>query len=435
MTLMRAIAIGALAVVMVAGRADAQSAETAASVLLLQQWIAAVEQHVPGKLDSWVRTMAQLKYADRSRLHPVMTAFLKAVAPSTRHEGAALQGSAPRRVLKLAHAVALNPGPALFLRRAAILHADVGIFTGNSGGFEDPTLPPVRALPGGPRAMRRATVADSPLLSNERFILSRDGQVIGEAAADWNWLFARSLIDQLLVVDTAGAPAFAADWYHATTAYMLRTGLYPDALAHLDHALAILPGESRLLFDRGCYAESLGLPKFQILRDESRSAQRVDIPPGHATNADAEKWFLRALEADPAFAEARVRLARLQDLDGRHEEALAGIERALTSKPRGEAAYYAHLFGGRAAQALGRLAEARRHYTEASQVFPEAQSALLAGSQAALLAGDVTAALALTQQLGERTASVTADPWWSYLFGAGRDLNGLFAPLWAQARH
>lgn len=432
---MRAAVIGVVVLVTGAGGAGAQEAETSPSVLLLQQWIKAVEQHVPGTQDPWVKSIAQLKYADRSRLDPVMTMFLKLVALQSRQELAVTRGGAARRVSELAHQIGQSPGWGLFLKRAAILHADAAILTHHVGGFDDPTMSPVRSAAGSARFGRVPTLPVPPLLTNLRFVVSKDGQVIGETFADWNWPFARSLIDQLLVIDGAeSSAAFAADWYHATTAFMLRNGLYPDTILHLDRALAILPGDPRLLFDRGCYAELLGLPMQQILREEAPPDQRMDIPSRGATNADAETWFLRALEVDPTFAEARVRLARLQDLAGRHDAALAEIERALTSHPRGETAYYAHLFGGRAAQALGRLDDARRHYAEASAIFPEAQSALLARSQSALLAGDTTSALALTRQLGERTAPVTADPWWSYHFGAGRDVNGLFAALWPQVR-
>ena len=428
---MRAAAIGVFLLVMGAASAEAQEAETSPSVLLLQQWIKAVEQHVPGALDQWVQTTAQLKYADRSRLDPVMTTFLKLALLQSRQELAVTRGGAQRRVSELAHEIGQSPGWGLFLKRASILHVDAAILTHNVGGFDDPTMPPVRSAPGSARTIIRV----SPLLTNMRYVASRDGQVIGETPADWNWPFARSLIDQLLVIDAAGSPApFAADWYHATAAFMLRNGLYPDTIVHLDRALAIFPRDPRLLFDRGCYAELLGLPMQQILRSEDRPGQRIDIPPRDATNADAQAWFLRALDVDPEFAEARVRLARLQDLAGHHEAALAEIERALTSSPRGVTAYYAYLFGGRSAQALGRLDDARRHYSEATVVFPDAQSALLAQSQAALLAGDVTAALALTKHLGERTAPVTADPWWSYHYGAGRDTEALFAALWRQVR-
>jgi tetratricopeptide (TPR) repeat protein len=429
--LMRTAAIGIFVVTLGVARAGAQ-AETSPSVLLLQEWIKAVEHHVPGALDEWVQTIAQLKYADRSHLDPVMTTFLKLGVLQSRQELALTRDGAQRRVSELARQVAQSPGWGPFLKRAAILHADAAIWRYNAGGFDDPTMPPVRATPPGTRMIGRApTLPVPPLLTNLRFVASRDGQVIGETPADWNWPFARSLIAQLFVIDAAGLhEAFAAEWYHATTAFMLRNGLYPETIMHLNRGLEIFPGDARLRFDRGCYAELLGLPMQQILRVE-RPDQRMEIPSRDVTNAEAETWFLRALEVDSAFAEARVRLARLQDLAGRHEAALAGIERALTSNPREVTRYYAHLFAGRAAQALGRLDDARQHYKEAAAVFPDAQSALLAESQAALLAGDLTAALASTKPLGESTAPITADPWWSYHFGAGRDITDLFAALWA----
>ncbi len=433
---MRAAVIGALVLLIGLKNTGAQEAETSPSVLLLEEWVAAVDQHVAGELDPSVKKIAQLRYADRSRLDPVMTTFLKLMALQNRQELAVTRGGAQRRLSELAHHIGQSPGWGLFLKRAAILHADAAILTHNAGGFDDPTMPSVRSPGGSALTISRVPALPvSPLLTNLRFIASRDGQVIGETHADWNWPFARTLIDQLLVIDTGGRPeVFAADWYHATTAFMLRNGLYPDTIMHLDRALTILPGDPRLLFDRGCYAELLGLPMQQILRAESSPERRMDIPSREATNADAEAWFLRALEVDPAFAEARVRLARLQDLAGRHDAALGGIEQALTSNPRGETAYYAHLFGGRAAEALGRHEDARRHYAEASAIYPAAQSALLAQSQAALLAGDVTTALELTKQLGARTAPITADPWWSYHFGAGRDVDALFASLRAPLR-
>lgn len=435
---MRAIASGVLVFVLLvgAGPVRAQDSATSPAVLLFEQWLAAVEKHVPGALDASVKTIAQLKYADRERLDPLMTTFLRLAAMQSRQELAVTRGGASRRLSELARQIGQSPGWGLFLKRAALLHADAAILTHNVGGYDDPTLPSIHSAGGSARTIGRLPALPvSPLLTNQRFVASRDGQVIGERIADWNWPFARSLIDQLLVIDVAASPErFAGDWYHATTAFMLRNGLYPDTIAHLDRGLIILPRDSRLLFDRGCYAELLGLPMQQILRTEGRADQRVDIPSRDATNTDAENWFLRALEVDPAFAEARVRLARLQDLRGRHDEALAGIERALTTSPRGVTAYYAHLFGGRAAQALGRFEDTRRHYAAASAVFPDAQSALLAQSQTALVAGDVTAALGLIKQLGERTAPVTADPWWSYHFGAGRDVDALFVRLWSEVR-
>ena len=134
---MRAAAIGVFVLVMSVGRAGAQDAETSPSVLLLQQWIQAVEQHVPGALDPWVQNIAQLRYADRTRLDPVMTVFLRLVELQSRQELAVTRGGAQRRLSELAHQVGVNPGWGLFLKRAAILHADAAILTHNVGGFDD----------------------------------------------------------------------------------------------------------------------------------------------------------------------------------------------------------------------------------------------------------------------------------------------------------
>ena len=95
-------------------------------------------------------------------------------------------------------------------------------------------------------------------------------------------------------------------------------------------------------------------------------------------------------------------------------------------------AYSAHLFAGRAAQATGQTSEAARRYQDAAALFPDAQSALLASSQLALLGADLPATLAIIQRLGPRSAVFTADPWWQYHLGAGRDADDLLKSLWAR---
>jgi tetratricopeptide (TPR) repeat protein len=160
-------------------------------------------------------------------------------------------------------------------------------------------------------------------------------------------------------------------------------------------------------------------------------ATQLRIPAAEKTNAEAERLFRRALQVDPSVVEVRVRLARLLDLRKRHEEAAAELKTALAAHPTGMVAFYAHLFAGRAAQALGGIDEAARHYEEAAALFPDAQSALLAGSQVALLGSDVPAALAPVQRLGAASAAFTADPWWQYHLGAGRDADDLLTTLWA----
>ncbi len=276
----------------------------------------------------------------------------------------------------------------------------------------------------------------------------------------WNWPFARSLLDLLSAgrirkIFSDGRPERATDpfvsaWYHATTAYMFASGLYGDATPHLHHASMLLPDDALALFDRGCYAEILGLPMHQALAPDQDAGRRarsnaaggpptwttpgsepLRIPSAGKTNAEAEQLFRRALAVDPTLVEARVRLARLLDLRNRHEEAAAELKTALASNPTGAVGFYAQLFAGRVAQALGHAAEASGHYHDGLALFPDAQSALLASSQLALLQSDVPATLAPVERLGVRTAVFSADPWWQYHLAAGRDADELLKELWA----
>jgi predicted Zn-dependent protease len=114
----------------------------------------------------------------------------------------------------------------------------------------------------------------------------------------------------------------------------------------------------------------------------------------------------------------------------RHAEASSELATALAAKPTGFVLFYAHLFAGRSAQALGRIADAAAHYQAASLLFPGAQSAQLARSQAALLASDVPAALDSIQRLD--TSATAQDPWWWYHLASGRDVDVLLREMWAQ---
>jgi tetratricopeptide (TPR) repeat protein len=429
-----------------------------ASLAALRTWIAAVRTHTPGRADDSVLTVADFSYETREVLNTGMGLFLRALMGWTYKTD---NNKAAEAIVAAGHAVGKD-----FLKRAAILHSDAAAYANlhpvaaNAAG-RPPTPRTWKVQLGHGGSPETIVIGDAipPLLMADRVFLDKDGQVVGEVISTWNWPFARSLIDLLSAgrqprkdgrPDVATDP-FVSTWYHATTAYMFASGLYGDATPHLHHASLVLPNDAASLFDRACYAEILGLPIHQELVSDATVDQRAQgqsgappawktpawepalrIPPAEKTNAEAERLFRRALAIDPSLVEARVRLARLLDLRGRHEEAGAELETALAQNPTGALAFYAHLFAGRAAQARGRSDEAARHYQGAIDIFPDAQSALLAASHLALLRSDVPGTLAPLASLGERSTVFTADPWWQYHLGAGRDAESLLKALWTR---
>jgi tetratricopeptide (TPR) repeat protein len=404
---------------------------TPATVVAVERWVAAVRNHTPGQYDAAVEMVSALTIDKRRELDPGMRFFLNAV----RGKPVDITTPARKRLDAVATRAWQNPGVDAFLKRAALLHADTALKRHLEGvDFTEPAKPAARED------------LSSPLLSQGSLFVNRDGEVLGQMPSDWNWPFARSLLT-LLSPSPAPDP-FVATWYHATTAFMLRRGLYGEAVSHLQRAAIVLPDDARVLFDRACYAEIQGLPRSQVLLSDQdvlalRAARRqsntirtptsvlpLGIPPEDETNDEAERLFRLALRADPAFVEARVRLGRLLGLRKRHDEAASELATALAANPTGPVLFYAHLFAGRAAQQQGKITAASEHYKAADALFPGAQSAGLARSQAALLESDVFAAQDSIRRMDKSSSAV--DPWWWYQLGAGRDADALLREMWAQ---
>ena len=403
---------------------------TPAAVAAVERWIAAVQHHVPGQGDAEVEMVSALTFDERRELNAGMEFFLHVLLgnqPPTKTPGAKLLASVAGATRQVAGATA-------FLKRAAVLHTDTA-FKREIDNITD--VAPAGRPPGLPY---------SPLLSQRSLIRNWDGEILGNTLADWNWTFARSLV--ALLSPRPSADPFVGTWYHATSAFMFQRGSYGELLPHLESGTALLPDDARILFDRACYAEIQGLPRIQVLLSDadvltmrttrSRSdtitmpahLRQFGIPPEDETNDEAERLFRRALRVDPSFVEARVRLGRLLGVRKRHDEAASELAAAITAKPTGALLFYAHLFAGRSAQVLGKIAGAVEHYRSAAQLFPGAQSAQLALSQAALLESDVPAALESVQRLDNSTTA--RDPWWSYYLASGRDADTLLREMWAQ---
>jgi len=129
----------------------------------------------------------------------------------------------------------------------------------------------------------------------------------------------------------------------------------------------------------------------------------------------AEKAFRAALDADPAFADARLHLGWVLGLRGQPRAAAAELGR-IPEPSDPVLRYLAALFLGRQHEALGDAAAARDDYGRAAILYPRAQSPRLAASAQARRSGDRAgsdAALAPLLTL-PADAATRDDPWWSY---------------------
>jgi tetratricopeptide (TPR) repeat protein len=433
----RAVAVAALLVSLpIGGRARAAEKITGTTLVAVRNWVSAVRGHTPGRRDAAATTIATLTFDKRRELNVGMPLFLSVLLGNSP----VMKIGPEKHISDLALQARHAPGADIFLKRAVVLHSDAAL----ENQVDDPKPPePVEPAPPG-------AAPPPPLLSRHRLFLDKDGEILGQTMADWNWPFARSLLD--LLSARPGDDPFAGVWYHATTAFLFQKSSYGEVVTHLQRAAEVLPDDPQVLFDRGCFAEIQGLPRSQVLLSDGdlvvlraqRNGQRpprqiasqaaeLGIPPGDASNADAERLLRHALRVDPSLVEARVRLARLLEERKHYDEAAAELGTAVEGKPTGIVLFYAHLFAGRAAQALGRIDEAAVHYREAATLYPGAQSALLALSQVALLGADMTGALEPIHRMDvpPATALQRDDPWWRSHLAAGRDADALLRGMWA----
>jgi tetratricopeptide (TPR) repeat protein len=222
------------------------------------------------------------------------------------------------------------------------------------------------------------------------------------------WDVAREAMD--LVVPTPRGRALATDWYRVTSEYLLGHRDYALAAPHLQHARDVLPGDAQLAFDCGVVYENLAASGIQAAVPDDQAALTIGSRP--ILLANAEFHFRSALLLEPGFHEAALRLGRILELLGRHEEALSHLRRVETLLPRPALQYYAALLVGRAHEAAGRSDEARAAFERALKHYPDAQSARLALAALTFRASGQIPALPYVRSLGAGRPG--ADPWWAY---------------------
>jgi VWFA-related protein len=418
----------------------------ASRIARLETWLAAVEQHEPGTPDGpalMVRTWAPADLgelaADLAMVvkligdpsHPVQWVVdptrpgrpqrsgysmddeqrLRAVARDVvqrrgqdhKPEGAATHGAA-------SESCAQNR----ILKRGAVLHTDAAIRFGD-----------VAAQPG----------AGSGLRPDQWRVRFSDGQQSGTEVDPGHWELAHALLDN--VIPNPAEDDTVRLWYIATSAH----GQYHERhTRHEDRAAQLFPRDPDVLFLAASLHETFASPRIQRLVRSIRlpASTKHDIGSERSELRKAEELFRRALKLKPAFTEARIRLGRVLHLLGRHEQAARELQQAVTALSSGGSTaaddegllvYYAEMFLGAAAEALGRLDLARASYARAAALYTGAPSPRLALSRLALrdrAATLDTVRLALRPHPGDQARD---DPWWRYHVVQGRGVDTWFGAL------
>jgi tetratricopeptide (TPR) repeat protein len=215
-------------------------------------------------------------------------------------------------------------------------------------------------------------------------------------------------------------------------------GEHPELTRHLAAARRLLGGDDPvLLLYEGTQRQVLAGARTQRFFEDLRRAQGTTmistagakpdrllidsmpslpaaLPTAGTSLAQAEGLFRRALSLDPSLAEARIRLAHVLGDRGRHDDAVAELDKLerTTGNLSPRLRYYAALMRGREARATGRLDAAGEAFQEALVVYPRASAARLGLSEIAMAEGDRSGSLAALTDGAAGARSELNEPWW-----------------------
>ena len=369
---------------------------------LLERWLSSVEQHRPGELDSALLEATHWTRADLRRLWIDVQVLLRVVAqprdtrfrvlPLDSPRGGspvtiAPSGAARAQLEVLANRVR-KADPRAVMKRAAIVHTDVATLAADLVSTDGEAMPMTAGV----------------------MMLVGDGRPGGAQSISVHWNLARLLVELLHGRDPGGV--WARDWYRATIGLGQRVESFDSN--HMRHALRVIPDDAWLRFLEGCQHEAMAAALFQeFARPFRGTAMRPEIQSEGEELDVAEGAFRQALRLDPAMTEARVRLGRVLGRQGRHQDAVEELRRALAEPAETLVHYYAALFAGIEFEALGDLPAAVASYERATALAPEAPLPRLALARLAQLQGDRAAHVA---QLDRALAPTDRpqDPWWFY---------------------
>jgi tetratricopeptide (TPR) repeat protein len=399
-------------------------------------WMAAVEQHTPGTADAPAHAVGAWPRSELRDFFADLTFFLGVVEdanglPPRKRPILRPSRPRPRAVLNairgLAKEMAQRPDWDQFLKRAALLHADIAMLVPlERSSVQTPSPQADRPSPeADPLRRRRASSSGRIIVETE------DGLALDLEYGTLHWDIGRTTVESA-ARDPARDETVQA-WYRATTAYLENEEQFAYAVPHLNAGLRLLPGDARLLFYAGALHEAFASGSVQAAARalESRADLKSEVGSVEAELELAEKFFRSALVADSQFAEARLRLGRVLGLLGRDDEATAQLRQTIPELKDSQLVYYAELFLGHEEAAMRRRVAAREHFERAAALYPRAQSPYLALGLLARAYGDRPAAVRSMKEVFAPPPyeEEREDPWWEYYKFHVRNTDALLAEL------
>jgi hypothetical protein len=227
-----------------------------------------------------------------------------------------------------------------------------------------------------------------------------------------HWEFARQLINE--ISPSPSEDPLARQWYIASTAYVQSLRDLANARENLEYAVKLFSDDAQILFYAGVLHEIWASPLNQNF--QSLLPVRPFYESKKKELEKARKLFRKVIDADPNFAEAYLRICRVEGLLGSHAQAFVALQRADSLIQDPLLSYYVALFRGYEFEMLGRADEARNQYKRAETLYPEAQSPRLALSHLAQSRGDTEGALNALRSAFDLQHKDAAkdDPFWEY---------------------
>jgi tetratricopeptide (TPR) repeat protein len=404
-----------------------EAAGSAGKIAVLQAWVDAVERHRPGEIDEATDRARRISRAELDRLRVDLRTVVKLIRDpkasvfylerltslvTPRSVQLIYTADELRALREIAAATADRGGGNRLLKRAAVLHTDLALIV------QPDSSTPRTAGPAS--SLQRTTT------------LVEDGRQVARFESIDHWEMSRRLLDEIRSnPDRDPDPqtdAGARIWYVASLAYFLN--IHHVTLPHFIDAVRVFPNDPDVLFLSGAMREMASAPGVYTTVRRSGGPSSEGLGSEESELGLAESLYRRALAANPALAEARLRLGRVLTRLGRAEDAAKELRLVAAAIGDQRLSYYGQLFLGGALDRLRDTAGARAAYERAATLYPLAQSPQLALSQLAARAGDRRAALQVAAPTLSPRADTDDDPLWTYHVTAGRDAQQLMERMY-----